>query len=260
MNNKIVLTLMLLAFVACKKKQSDPEIPDPPASFKIEENVGGKWVETPSVLVYNGVRFTASDLYESYKWTIGYDTRTFTTRVTGLSFPDGGDNFVNIRLIAKKKAQHIKDTKDDGVDTLTRTMSILKWEESRIIGRYKGHVTTRPDDEFIMSVKYITYGSEPGFYIKGINKDCVGSPEGSLYGGSTRYYANEGLENCVPGATGLYFNANGWVGGGCKNPMGLAYLTSQNDIQVDYQITEQDAQDWKNFIKTNETFVGTRIQ
>lgn len=241
---------------ACKPKKPDP-IPNTAnfkADFTIKERVGEIWVETDSVVISNSISFTANDNYDSYEWKIGDDNSTYTTKSCSTIFLTAeGD--VTVRLIAKGKKNPYAPN-DDGVDTVYKTFKVMEWGKSQTIGEYEGYVEGRPNDKFTVTVKHINIDFYSKYFIKNIQKGCVGYNTPS---GIDPANYNQGIDNCYPGGKVLYFNWQNTVIGNCRQPKGMVKMLNKNTIIVDYTLHDT----WYignvlQTVTTQERFIGIR--
>lgn len=100
----IILSILLLSLNACHKKEVEPII-CPEVDFRMEIDMADTLLRVDTVfgVNYNRVIFTASDLYETYHWTVGTDPRTWDTKSFALRFADLSGNF-KITFVGQRKA------------------------------------------------------------------------------------------------------------------------------------------------------------
>ncbi len=125
------------------------------AAFKIQEvpytpvDGWGESFDTDTVATY-AITFTALEDNAEYEWHIGSETLTGKS-VTRTSFPLGGT--YPITLIVKKTPNKSCFPTDDGRDTVTRNMYMVRsGRESPIYGKFKGRVTN-PDDTCTIDIR-----------------------------------------------------------------------------------------------------------
>ena len=176
-NLNIVLICVLLLFLGnCQKCKKDPA-PDPclgvkKANFKIYETVKDSLFETDKAIIYNFVTFEADGDYDSYTWTIGDDTRTWTTKKVVLRFTVVTD-VINIKLVATRKPRPDCIPNDTGTDTIIKPFQIVEHSQSLVLGKFKGYsreglqaanapLVGNPLDTF--TVRIYNYVDKPFFF------------------------------------------------------------------------------------------------
>ena len=161
--------------------------------------------------------------YTSYKWLVGaIDERT--GRTTVISFDSRTFGQIPVRLIATRPPNTACFKNDDGVDTLTQTLTLMPWRDQRapIYGKFRGAYQDTPRDTFTVRVYQgpnfffpNNPAAEPTNYVVGIPKGCQ--------------YAYHSV-----GLTWRGFTASG--GSGCSSlDVQKAYVTSRDSIRIEYR-------------------------
>ena len=170
-----------LSLPACHEKEP---LPDPckgqkakPLTLNFTEAFG---TPTPDTAYNNQpMAFEAPGApYTSYKWLIGpIDERT--GRRIGVSFNDQTLGAIPVRLIATRPLNLACFPKDDGVDTLTRTLTLMPNRDPRapIYGKFQGANLDAPADTFSVRIYsgpdwQFPNSPRPLNYLVGIPKGC----------------------------------------------------------------------------------------
>ncbi len=155
LKNKFFVILSIFIFTFCKHKENNcDQIPKPDMIFY--EDVY-KLIRTDTVLRSASVEFVAPDGYESYEWKIAYDERIFTTKIVRLKFESTDIGNYPVRLIAKRSPNIMCDPLDTGIDTFKRNITVVRPENAKILGRYKGKLEGSNEDQ-IIEVKTVPNG------------------------------------------------------------------------------------------------------
>jgi hypothetical protein len=133
-----------------------------------------KEVEEDTFLLYSQLTFEAmEENAESYEWTLGSDTRTFTEKKFNLVFDDIAildENPLEIRLKIKKRPTKCFPN-DEGYDSLVQLIYFIN--DHPLIGKYEGSDNTSPNDKYAIE---ISYGSRPDrsttYWIKNLPDEC----------------------------------------------------------------------------------------
>lgn len=229
-----------------------------------EPNLDGDTIiPTDHGVFYGGgqLYFTANaECYDELEWIIGSDpTHLYGKQiyvefsadaVAGTSLP--------ITLIAKKKPNLLCYPSDDGVDTLTRTITFLN-QNREIFGYFEGYnIGEDPNDTFTVWIKDHTDLMIP------MNEDIVGLPRGCNYNCngypySYLFYLTERKmsfcgKNSVNGA---FWDCPGT--GVCPSMHGIVdYSADFDTVTISYSYANNPLQtnDGANSIK--KVFVGVR--
>lgn len=198
-----------------------------PLTFRFLENFG---TPTPDT-AFTGQRITFDGPgapYTEYKWQVGTDPRPFTQKRFGLYFPETAAGPVAVRLIATRPPNTRCFAKDDGVDTLTQTLTLLPRSlRAPVYGRFLGSNADAPRDTFSIRIfSAPTYvlpidpAADPLDYLRNLGRGCQ-SP-----------YFTVGLT-----WRGIWFNY-GRNDFSCLTESGTGYLTTRDSIRVDYTQNE----------------------
>lgn len=179
MKNLILLCLGLLLVASCKKEQ--PEMTkvnagcdcakEVSAGFKIGQYADiykTQFIETDTIHMYmdyqdgNPANFKlntnctvdfVADLEGaiSYQWQVGSNAISQTVRSFSLDFSDTIGT-IPVCLIVKSKPNLICFPNDDGIDTVTKYLTIKHFKEFPLKGKYKGYLSNDPSTEFIIEI------------------------------------------------------------------------------------------------------------
>ena len=244
----VFIGLVGTSLSGCRDKQ---DTPDPcaqakanPLTFRFIEAFG---TPTPDT-AYNSQTVSLQGPgapYTSYQWLVGQvDQRT--GRNTAVSFDNQTFGEIPVRLIAKRPPNTACFKNDDGVDTLTQTLTLMPFRDQSapIYGKFQGANSDALRDTFTIRVyagpnyRYPTNPTaEFSNYLVGIPKGC-----------RTPYHEIgltwRGITASSGGCTGMNItNVNITKG----------YLTTRDSIRVEYRT---------QVIPTiiDKVFVGKRIR
>ncbi|MCA8831186.1 hypothetical protein [Hymenobacter pini] len=183
--------------------------------------------------------------YTSYEWQIANDTRRFTQQKFSLYFYENNVGNFPVLLIARRPPNTRCFPKDDGVDTLTRVLTLLprSYRKGPIYGKFQGSNLDAPKDTFTIRVFQgldpYNYGSPiPYDFLRNLGRGCQ-SP-----------YFTIGLT-----WRGINFNYGG-DDFGCRTESGTGYLTTRDSIRIDYSRFAS----LTGVVRTNHVFLGRRIR
>lgn len=182
----VPLSLALASLGATQCQSRDEPLPNPckglaanPLRFQFVEVFGTPTPDTAyndQSLVMRGPGFP----YTSYQWLVGaIDQRTGQTIV--VDFDKKTLGAIPVRLIAKRPPNLACFPKDDGVDTLTKVLTLMPWRDPRapIYGKFQGANKDTPADTFSVRIYsgpnfyFPTIpGAEHSNYVAGIPKGC----------------------------------------------------------------------------------------
>lgn len=259
LQNKILVLALLggtLLWAGCHRDTptADPTpVPDPcagtaanPLGFQFLENYGTPTPDT--AYAKQTITFEAPGApYFKYEWQIANDPRSFTQRRFGLYFPASAAGSLAVRLIAQRPTNLRCFPKDDGVDTLTRVLTLVPryvyW--AAIYGKFLGSNADAPRDTFTIRVFSAPDYHQPNDpaaapydYLRNLGRGCQ-SP-----------YFGVGLT-----WRGIYFNY-GRNDFNCLTESGTGYLTTRDSIRVDYSQFEND----HTFKRLSRVFRGRRVR
>lgn len=180
--------------------------------------------------------------YTSYKWLIGQvDERT--GRRTGVSFDRYTLGQLSVRLIATRPPNKACFKNDDGVDTLTKTLTLVPYRDQRapIYGRFRGANKDTPSDTFSVRIYQgpnVAYpnnpAAEPSNYIVGVPKGC------------NKPYLDIGL-------TWRGITSSGGSGGCTGLDITKGYLTTRDSLRLEYRTQVSPT-------IIDKVFVGKRVR
>ena len=162
----LCVSIVLLFMVSCKKKTPiDPcanyDNKIPYAAISCQVNVDFL-VEVDTILTFEGagnpVLFKTTKPYNSYKWTIGNDDRTWTTPTVYLTFMGEGGGNTPITMIGKRTPDPCNPN-DKGIDTLRTKLYVKRWnafyptEPYMFEGVWSGYLTKEPNRKFDITIK-----------------------------------------------------------------------------------------------------------
>ena len=265
MKFKLLFILLLLSFVFYGCPNSTEPEPDPcegkypvSADFEIWEGSQAykyKFLTDTVIHKPNYAVFVCKNNYDYYEWKVGSQEKKYYTKEFSLSFYDHGVPFVEnpipIRLIVKSKPDSLCYPADDGIDTVFKSIYIVKYQESRIFGDYYGYDTTNPNVYYTVNIgkKYIEKKNWTYFYINNLHNSCI----------DTAFFTNMDMGNVVKTHlyyTAMVFNGFQYVGCGCLQPEGVAYLADgQDSLIINYTIIKEFAGP-----KLPMKFIGKRIK
>ena len=251
---KKMLSLLALAggaltWAGCHRDTPAPA-PDPclgvaanPLSFRFLEGFGTPTPDT--AYSHQNITFEGPGKpYTSYEWQIGTDARAFTQQKVTLYFQDGEAGSYPVRLIARRPPNTACFPKDDGVDTLTKVLTLMPTTtKSPLLGKYLGANTDAPSDTFtirIYKAPYYVYPNDPAYppytYLRNLSKGCT-SP----------YF--------VVGQTwrGIDFDYGG-DDFSCHTEVGTGYLTTNDSIRISYERNEVYPE------RKKHVFLGKRVR
>lgn len=183
--------------------------------------------------------------YTSYEWRIGNDPRVFTQQKLSLYFPEATNGTYAVRLIARRPLNTACFPKDDGIDTLTRELTLVPLFTAKppTYGRFLGSNTDAPRDTFSIRL------------FQGLDPYNAGSPI---------FY--DFLANLGRGCRSPYFTiGRTWRGlnfsyGGndysCLTEAGAGYLPTRDSIVVTYSQFESGT----SLKRVNRVFKGRRVR
>ena len=248
------LTLLGLAALTmgCPRHPPDDDpAPDPcavekayPLSIRFVERFG---TPTPDTATSGqDITFEAQGLlYTSWKWQIGTDPRIHTGQRLSLYFRPTEYGRIAVRLIGTRPPNPACNPKDDGVDTVQRTLVLVPYSalsRAPIYGRFHGFNLDAPADTFTIRIFRAPCLPTPDVYdcsyIRNLGRGCQ-SPHFEV----------------SPSWRGVFFNY-GRNDYGCLTEFGKGWLTTRDSIRVEYaQFANSTSLD-----RVNRVFVGKRMR
>lgn len=235
--------LVLHSFYCCKHKE-DVCANTPKPSITFYENIGDL-SRTDTVLAQALVQFTAPDGFDSYEWKIAYDDRTFNGKKISLRFMEGDLGTFPVRLVTKRAPNTDCNPNDTGIDTVTKNITVVKPEQAKIAGKYKGRALNSQETEYIVEVKVI---KNPVYINKFTLAMSSVTPECNKTYDTVEAYR---MVACYP--------ERAYAGAGCHVQWAWAHLNdsdpSGNTFIMEYQKQDQNPP----YIRTTHLFVGKRV-
>lgn len=242
-NSLFFIVIVLSLSYSCKHKE-DPCAKTPKPSITFYEDIGDL-SKTDTVLEQALVQFTAPDGFDSYEWKIAYDDRTFNGKKISLRFMEGDLGTFPVRLITRRAPNTDCNPNDTGIDTVRRNITVVKPEQAKIAGKYKGKTLNSQEAEYVVEVKVI----KSPFYINKFTLAMTSvTPECDKTYNTVDAYR---MVACYPEGINVYL--------GCYVKWAWAHLEdkdpSGNTLIMEYQKQDQNPP----YTRTNYTFVGKRI-
>ncbi len=232
-----------LSLPGCDEKEP---LPDPcqgqkanPLTFEFREAFG---TPTPDT-AYNDQTvglIGPGKPYTKYKWLIGRIDEREGPRV-GVSFDEFTLGNIPVRLIATRPPNLACFPKDDGVDTLTKTLTLMPYRDARapIYGKFQGANKDTPRDTFTVRIYQGPNFFQPNNPAAEFTNYLVGVPKGCRVPYFDIGLTWRGISPNSGGCTGLNVN--------------LGYLTTRDSIRLEYR-----AQVSPTII--DKVFVGRRVR
>ena len=234
---------LLLALYSCQHDQM--AAPNPcraakanPLTFQFLEDPG---TPTPDT-AYNSQTTTfvgPGAPYTAYEWLVGPMTRR-TTQKFALFFDKTTLGSIPVRLIARRPLNTACFPNDDGVDTLTKVLTLMPRQDPRaaVLGKFRGANISSPRDTVTVRI------------YQGPNFDYPTNPAAE----PTNYAGN------LPRGCGTPYReiARGWNGvflslGGCTGLQGTGYLLRRDSLRIAYRTQNSPT-------IVDEVFLGRRVR
>jgi hypothetical protein len=200
-------------------------------------------IRVDTILVDDAAQFEAKHDNMTYEWKIGEDTRTWNTKKVTLAFRNFSGS-VTIRLITKWTPNLQCFPKDDGVDTVYRTLTVIEYKDNPVFGGFEGYNLSNKSDVFRIKMIYLPRRPWSGL-LTDINKGCDAS------GGSEGEYGQIAYRR--------FFFVGGddtSLGGNCLSPRGILVVSPDGkNVRVDFS-TLANAPNSK---RVKDVFVGRRV-
>jgi hypothetical protein len=252
-----LLLLPILAFLlSCCEEEPEP---DPCASlepvtarFVIGERImnwGYEEIDTlvisDTVLTWSYVQFRAPAGYDSYEWQVGTEEEGMKTY--------SGDSVVQIQIVHPWEALPVslivRDEpntacfpQDDGIDTLTRILTVIDRDKSPAFGRYQGYLESNPTDTFTVSFNIKFNQGEREIDLLNMDPGC--------------YPTTNSIDYAI-GYRSMHFASSGYLQDGCNDPNGWLWLdSSYQHVTIDFSTRELGSfPDDREYFR----FIGKRI-
>jgi hypothetical protein len=188
----LLLGFVVFTLISCKKVQPDMNTKDcncakeVSAYFTMGQEFMGEIIDLDTIHYYPSFDFNNGNVtsylngnckvvfsanYEnaiSYQWQVGENTTIKTSKKFELYFGDTVGT-IQIRLIVHAKPNKICFPFDDGIDTITRNLTIMVMEKPYLTGKFLGSNIDSPNDKFLIEFdtasiltsnfnRYISYG------------------------------------------------------------------------------------------------------
>jgi hypothetical protein len=246
----------ILSFIfSCEKEKEkvDPckDVKPFKASFTMSEEVSDSFfkIQDHKILYYSAVKFEADETYDSYEWKLGGDPRVWTSRSFQVRFANL-DPFVEVRLIAKKKANACFPN-DRIIDTITDYFSVTPIRDAKIWGKYSGYFMKTPTEKDTFELRQF-FSTQPNDPFPS-NSRFINIPKGCNVIPVNGFYAN------LSGGYGYaYFKFNDPSNYVCKcgGPKAFGILNSDSiKIKFSYSPDINNS----TFI-LSDIFIGKRVQ
>ena len=164
-NHSVIPNLLVLACAClflttcCKETNPCSDVIQPTGKFLIKEIVGDTAFIADTIFKKNYVQFEAVDNYDSIKWKLGTDPRTWTDSDFLLSFYGTLGNIpVSFEGFTTPHPNCFPG--DNGIYRSTQTFTLVEAYEkpnltlSPLIGKYRGGFTDTPDETFTVRIEY----------------------------------------------------------------------------------------------------------
>lgn len=150
--------------IACQGDLPSQQLPAPTADpcaltpadkyyFTMSNQLDDKYFESDTIFP-GTVRFSAPPVYQRVTWRIGNDPRLYTATSFNLGFPAAVGS-VQVQFFGTRPIDKCL-TRDDGVDTLAKTLTVLPFNrknpQAAIEGKYVGAISTALQDTFRVRV------------------------------------------------------------------------------------------------------------
>jgi hypothetical protein len=257
MKNKLFSLLiisLLFGSVACSEKEPNPCAALKPVSADFDLYDGNTKIDTfmlPATVTFKAKDSTA----QSYEWSFPKGENTSNKRQFSLTFHNE-TGFVPVQLILKNKPQTACFPKDDGIDTVQKSVYLLHWMEADrlpYIGTFVGSDEKNPNRKFEMHIKFFrTPDPEPtknyraGVRIFNLPEGC-GSNDTTIFS-LTPYVQMKTYKSFEFGYSTLHNGcAAGWGNGAING--------DKIEISYGYLVWNTTKKDWD---KVNRKFIGYR--
>lgn len=185
-----LLIALELIFASCKKNSVNSCVSAVPyaASFAIKEVVGDTAFIADTVFRDNYVQFESLLQYDSVRWKIGNDPRSFSAPNFPLNFHTVLADIV-VNFTGFKHPNTVCYPNDNGVYTGQKKLTVLEQSDkntltkSPLIGKYQGAFSDVPGDIFTIRIEYFDSakydasmtGTKNFYWISNIPKGFVGT-------------------------------------------------------------------------------------
>jgi hypothetical protein len=170
---------MLGLFFACRKKEPQPEltslkkscdcVQEVNADFVVGETFFDSIVDMDTIPIYIDYSYNQQDITgcnvhfsakfdnaESYEWRVGAEQKIRTDKKFNIYFYEAYGT-ISITLIVKAKPNLICHPNDDGIDTITKTITITTERKPYLWGKYSGYNLSDPSTIFTIEIDTFTF-------------------------------------------------------------------------------------------------------
>lgn len=159
MNRGLVFILIIVLTVGCKKKQMDCNYSSlGNFGFTTYETVLDSIFETDTPFANREIIFKVNGSYSNISWTIGGDSRKFTSSRVNLKFRDPENILVQLSAMGINKSCTAEAFTVAIPFILLPSDGTVKFP---LVGSYKGYNTDSPKDTFTISIKFWFGGRYP---------------------------------------------------------------------------------------------------
>ena len=217
-----------------------------PLSFRIQEQTGSRFFDTDTTYPRT-VAFRAPRTYVAFQWTIGNDPTVFKDSVFTLEFNQAVGT-IPVRLIARRALNTACFPHDDGVDTLTKVLTIVPLDPTAprpaLLGKFNGATTDAPADTFTVRVFTAPKPSVPTdieLHLQNLNKGCLGT-----------------AIDVAGGYRSVVFSQGNFAGDGCKKVAGVGFLDPGDRNRIRFEYTQEEP--IGSGIRQKKVFLGRRVR
>jgi hypothetical protein len=211
-----------------------------------------------NLYVNEKVSFNANEEHATYLWKVGNDPDVFTKKSFILNF-DKPAGKVDVKLIVTKKPNSTCFPKDDGIDTVTRSLYILDASTVKhaFEGTFTGHLTKNVNDIFDITIVDLGQTPRPNDPPQYYGLKVYNLPKGC---GRNDFTPKEYTPQ-INQATyrNFYFEGQGYANVPCGDPftaLGRVY-DHNNKISISISTYHYDLNTNKT-LKSDNQFIGTR--
>ncbi len=202
-------------------------------------------IRTDTILIDQTAQFEAKHDNMTYEWKIGEDERTWNTKNVSLAFRNFSGS-VTIRLISRWTPNLQCFPKDDGVDTVYHTLTVIENKDNPVFGEFEGYTLSNKSDVFRIKMIFLPRSPWSGLLMD-INKGCdaTGGDDGQ-YGqiAYRRFFFLGGDDTSF--------------GGNCLSPQGILVVSGNGEsrrVMVNFS-TIANAPNSK---RVKDVFVGSKV-
>jgi hypothetical protein len=241
-----IATLSILGLTTCEKTP-DPCAAMKPVSADFSTSVDG--LEMDTFWMPASVTFKAKDsTAQSYEWSFPDGINTSNKRSFSLLFANDTGK-VDVQLILKSKPQTACFPKDDGIDTVKKTMYFFNRDivtKLSYIGTFVGTEDINPTKKFEIHIKYFDDPDPEPIKNFWTGVRIFNLPEGCGNGDTT-------ITSYSPPVDGNYkaftFGTGGLSHNGCPSLGGKGIMINKDKIVIDYSFIV-----WNGAKKNYDTF------